>query len=157
MIQSEQIKKMVAHITKRRQGVRDREVMDPAREWILGIAMAFCFVVIGGGVSYLYYQSTISLEITDIVTSTSVSPYNAAVVESAVAEFTKRQTLYNSIRQRSDASPVVIDTVPAAREEVDADNTETAATSSDTTDNNDDGASSAIENSEEEILPTLGF
>lgn len=96
MIESTQIKKMVSHILRRQRGAQDYEPMNPAREWVTGVVATFCFVCLGGFLSYGLYLSTITLEGEDPVSATTI-PYNAARVDEALLKYQEKTKAYNDI------------------------------------------------------------
>ena len=108
---------MVDHILRRQRGVADREAMDPSREWLIGVAATALLVVIGGMVSYGFYLNTISLEVTaDNVPAVAI-PYNATVIDSAVAALRVRVDAYTKIRgtsgdETAPVTPVVLPDTP---------------------------------------------
>jgi hypothetical protein len=111
MIESKDIRKMVDHVIRRQQGVADRESMDPAREWLLGIVVTGVFVCVGGVVSYVLYDRTVTLEVATEASAPSI-PYNAARVQAAIDWYEARAVRYGALRGDAPAAPVTTLDVP---------------------------------------------
>ena len=114
MIESKDIRKMVDHVIRRQQGAVDREPMDPAREWLLGIVVTGVFVCVGGVVSYVLYDRTITLEVPTEVSAPSI-PYNAVRVQAAIDWYDARSARYAALRGSTPATvPTTLDVPPTA-------------------------------------------
>jgi hypothetical protein len=97
MIESKDIKNMVAHILRRDKGIADTHIMHPAREWFIGLGISTIVVLLGSWFCfylYQYYSTEMSKEVLIIE---SAVPYNAANVKSALEVFEARQKRYNEI------------------------------------------------------------
>ncbi len=125
MINSSRMTEMVKAIMRRRQGVRDREVMDPNREWLLGIGVAITLVCLGGFLSYLLYANTISLEVAGAPTAAVTVPYNTTLIQGALEKFQERRATYEDLQGNSTTPITPPVTVPVVSEPVVAPDTVT--------------------------------
>lgn len=159
MIESKDIKAMVTHVLQRQRGVPDRESINPAREWILGVVATVILVMIGGLISYGFYLNTISLEVdTNHVPAVAI-PYNASLVEATVIEFRARTTAYDRIRGAEIKSDIVPG-VAATTSEATATNTPTEIEPTENSENTE-LVPEVVEPTEsaedkEEVVPVLG-
>jgi hypothetical protein len=97
MIETKDIKKMVAHIIRRDKGIADTTIMHPAREWYLGLGLASLIVCFGSWFCW-YLFSSHKLEMQkEIVVIEQAVPYQAATVKSALELFAIKQKKYDEI------------------------------------------------------------
>ena len=127
MIESKDIRKMVDHVIRRQQGAVDREPMDPAREWLLGIFVTCVFVCVGGVVSYVLYDRTVTLEVATEVSAPSI-PYNPARVQAAIDWYEARAARYAALRGTAPAVVPTMVEVPATEPSIETAPPETIAT-----------------------------
>ena len=98
MISKKDILKMVRHVRRKSQGVPDRRLIHPRREWIVGLAL---FVVVAlAGVAYnMYTYATISnLENELAVEDSGVVRYQANTVDQALTIFRAKQAEFERLR-----------------------------------------------------------
>ncbi len=150
---------MVTHVLQRQRGVPDRESINPAREWILGVVATVILVVIGGLISYSFYLNTISLEVDANHVPAVAIPYNAVLVETAVIEFRTRAAAYDRIRGAEVTSDIVPGVAATTSEAV----ATSISTDTETTENseNTELVPEVVEPTKpaeegEEVVPVLG-
>jgi hypothetical protein len=97
MIETKDIKKMVAHIVRRDKGIADTNIMHPSRDWFTGLGITVLIVAIGTWFSFYLYASYQTKMSQEVVIIESVVPYNATVVSSALELFALKQDTYNKI------------------------------------------------------------
>lgn len=97
MIEAKDIKKMVAHIVRRNNGITDTAIMHPSREWFIGLSLATCIVALGSWFCwYLYSVQTLKMQ-SEVIVSESAVPYQAATVKSALELFDTKQEKFMKI------------------------------------------------------------
>ena len=97
MIETKDIKKMVAHIVRRDKGIVDTNIMHPTREWFIGLGITIVIVAVGTWFSFYIYTSNQNEMSKEVVIVQSAVPYNATVVSKALETFTAKQKKYNEI------------------------------------------------------------
>jgi hypothetical protein len=99
MIELHDITKMANHIIHRQHGGADREVMMPAREWLLGLVVTGFFVTVGGIAGWiLYTQIYVAAANDDVIAPAVPSPYQSTVVDAARDRYAARKATYNTLR-----------------------------------------------------------
>lgn len=96
MINKQDIRKIVQHIQKRQQGIPDRKLMHPRREWLRILSCLAIVTIAGLGYAYFTYEkvTSISEEIEDPVVT--VPRYRVEQVQAA-------NELFGARRQQLDA------------------------------------------------------
>lgn len=97
MIETKDIKKMIAHIIRRDKGIADTNIMHPSREWFTGLTLAVMIVIMGSWFCwYLYNAQTLKMQAEVTVVETAV-PYQAVVVQNALELFAAKQKRFAEI------------------------------------------------------------
>jgi hypothetical protein len=120
MIESKDIKNMVQHILRREKGIADTHIMHPAREWFIGLSIAFVMVALGSWFCfylYMFHSNEMKKEVEIIEQAV---PYQATVVKSALEVFAEKKQKYNAIIGGEETTNLVTDvatTTPSSAEE----------------------------------------
>ena len=97
MIESKDIKKFTHHVFQRSNGVPDKHMIHPQREWVL-IVVSFLIIFISGGV-YSWYQYQYYQGYADTVTAqadSSIPTYRQAVVAAAHEKYGLRREQFQA-------------------------------------------------------------
>ena len=115
MIDKNLIKKIMKSITRRESGLSDHQIMHPAREWFLSLAIAT--IILGVAVflcTKLYWFYSSLGPSSDADTDTPIVVYRAEEIETALTEFAERKktfdTLKGSLTANSGVTPLEIPT-----------------------------------------------
>lgn len=107
MIKSSDIKKMAKHILRKQQGLHDRQIMHPSREWLGGLLVAILLVVGSGMWSVSTYLQNKNSSNIDVEVDTGAVVYRESMVEEALAEYERRRSVRESV-----VGSVVIEKLP---------------------------------------------
>lgn len=117
MIDKNLIKKIMKSITRRESGLRDHQIMHPAREWFLSLAIAS--LILGVAVflcTKLYWFYSSLGPSSDADTDTPIVIYRAEEIETALTEFADRKKAYETIKASltTETNPSTLLEVPMA-------------------------------------------
>lgn len=137
MIETKDITKMVKQIIKREKGAVDVEIIHPAREWMRGLGLVLVGLVLGSWFCINLYSNQYKKITEELITTESVVPYNAVVVEEALKLFKLREEKFSAIIndvKTNDVAPPLATSSPTGEITpvlLDDLNTETVSTASD--------------------------
>ena len=98
MITAHNILKMARHIVRRSDGYRDRRIMHPRRDWLLGLAgTAILFVAGAFGAGYLFWNKSIAATEAYEVALDTVT-YDSKLIKRVLAEYRGRSGRYEVFR-----------------------------------------------------------
>lgn len=111
MIETKDIKKMVAHIMRRDKGIADPQLMHPTREWFIGLGIATLIVLLGSWFCWFIYSSYAQTIVSELPVSEPVVPYQAASIAEAIKIFESKQIKFSEILGKTpDVEAVVVST-----------------------------------------------
>ena len=97
MIETKDIKNMVAHIIRRDKGIADPQLMHPTREWFVGLFIAFVIVVCGSWFCVYIFSTYRDKMNTPVVVTEPAVPYQAARIAEAIKIFEAKQRTFSEI------------------------------------------------------------
>ena len=121
MINKNDINQIVKNILKREQGIPDRRLMHPKREWAIGLLVCLLVVLSGGIYSFIIFNIYSNIKIEDVEANVSVLNYKRADALKAIDVFQKRSDDHDLIIS---TRPVVIDEVVIETDSNDTQETE---------------------------------
>lgn len=89
------------------QGLKDPQLMHPAREWSIGIVVGVIMFLLSAGWSaqiYVGHRDTSATEVAEVKEETVT--YRASLVEAALAGFDDRQVMHNKFLNQVEVSKV---------------------------------------------------
>jgi hypothetical protein len=98
-MESTDLKRLITSVLKKQRGTMDREMMDPAREWLFGVLIALVLVLVGGLYSYLFYQRVINSDIVVSSDDASSTIYNSQKITEAISKYQQKRDFFDSIGQ----------------------------------------------------------
>ena len=111
MIETKDIKKMVAHIMRRDKGIADPQLMHPTREWFIGLGMATLIVLLGSWFCWYIYSSYVQTIVSELSVSEPVVPYQAASIAEAIKIYESKQIKFSEILGKTpDVEAIVVST-----------------------------------------------
>ena len=118
MITKQALLHMVRHVVRRSEGYRDRRIMHPRRDWLIGLFGAvFLFLASAAVEGYLFWSK--SSADADAVTLETVT-YDQKLVRRVLTEYRSREARYKELLGASVGTPTPTniatntDAVPAA-------------------------------------------
>lgn len=105
MISKKDILKMVRSVTRHRQGKQARALMNPHRDWFIGVGLFIVIAAVGGvfnARSYVYYNTVESQVTEDTV---PVKQYRADGVRAAIERYDARSAQFARLANESVAPP----------------------------------------------------
>lgn len=113
---------MAKHVFKRSQGVPDKRLVHPKREWAMGLLLFSVIVVVGSVVStqlFIQYR-TVDTKAGEV--KESIPQYNDRLVKSVLTTFTERVTAFELLVNDVSAVPASVATSTASTTELGIDN-----------------------------------
>lgn len=100
MISKKDIAKIAKQILKRQRGLRDHQIIHPAREWFVGLGLSLLILIGGATWSAFTYievsKRTVETTETEVVTA---NVYRADIVNAALSKFRERTDNFNQLLQ----------------------------------------------------------
>lgn len=118
MIDKKHIIKIAKHAFKRSQGIPDRKLIHPRREWALGI-LFFAAILIGGSfLSALSFAEFRNITTEGGEAGIAVPRYNESLISQAIDFYKQKQAVFNSLTNNSSAVIEVPELVASSTPEV---------------------------------------
>lgn len=106
MINTNDILKMARQITKRSQGYHERKILEPNREWLIGVGL-FVLIAVGGGIhnalSHVYFDT---IDSTVIPTNITIREYNERDANLAIETYQAKQARFLELAGATPIAPV---------------------------------------------------
>ena len=112
MIHKKDILKIAKKVLRKQKGLRDHQLIHPAREWLIGILLGLgCFTVIAWGsvATYITYSNVTVTGTTDVEAEKVV--YRAELVDAALKVFGEREKNYTELLENR-VSVLPVETIP---------------------------------------------
>lgn len=110
MITPQAFLSMTRHIVRRSDGYRDRRILHPRRDWLIGLVGAACLFVVGSaGAGYLFWSKSITIATAD-AGMVDVATYDTKRVSRVLAEYRSRKARYEALREDDMMTPVATST-----------------------------------------------
>ncbi|MFT5037247.1 MAG: hypothetical protein ACI9VM_000825 [Candidatus Azotimanducaceae bacterium] len=97
MIDKKNILQMVRHVTRHTQGHEQRRLVDPRREWFLGICVFIIIATMGSVLNAKTHVKYNSLESTIVSTNASMIKYDEAAATAAIDLYTQKLSLFDEL------------------------------------------------------------
>lgn len=121
------IVQMVKHLKRSGGSVRNSQIMHPMREWVIGLVVAAVLLGATAVWGTALYMSHRDVLLDEVEVETANTPYRERQVEDALAIFSEREQVFNSLITLSASEPAPVDTVVESVATSSATTTENAA------------------------------
>lgn len=98
MIDTKDILKFVKHVHRRGQGVPDRRLLHPQREWLTGLSVSLVAILAGTVFSVYWFNTYQNIDSRTYTVSLSVPEYKRTVAQNVLNRFEERSAQYRQLR-----------------------------------------------------------
>lgn len=115
MITKNDILKMVRHVSKRSRGAKQRDAIEPLREWMRGLLVFVLLMLLAIGYNGYMYRYFSQIDERPVSESSSVARYDEKAIDRALEHFAERRAAYQKLNLQ--AAPPVPSLPPATTSE----------------------------------------
>lgn len=107
---------MVKKITRREQGIEDRRLMHPGREWVIGLVLSAIVTIAGGSYAFLVFLEYSGISVESEAVEVDQLQYDRASAIDAIEWYQALQASYETLL---DTRPQTAAPEPEPEEELD--------------------------------------
>ncbi len=101
MIDKNDILRFAKHVYTRGQGVPDRKLLHPKRDWAIGLSVFLLIVFAGGVLSTNLFEAYKNVQTRKVDVAIQIPVYKELLVKTVLEKYSERSEMYDSLQKKS--------------------------------------------------------